>query len=308
VNVLITGGFGLLGGRLGQYLSEKYNVVLSSRFVRDLPDWSSPVKVIEIDWNNETSLDNACKDVNVVIHASGLNAKECQENPDRAMLVNGTYTKRLVAAAARQGVKKIIYLSTVHVYSDRLTGIISENTTPTNSHPYATSHVSGEEEVLSQSDVIGLVVRISNAFGRPVSKDVDCWLLLIQDLCKQAVVNRTLVLQSDTRIIRDFVTISDVCAAVEFLIIDSDASGIVNVASGNICTIGEMATQVQSICLDMLGFSPALTFSQEPNKSKGSCHSFKIKTNYLDDNEFVFSNNFNKEIRELILFCKDSFS
>ena len=105
--ILITGGFGLLGGKLGQYLSENYNVILGSRSDKNVPNCLPIVKTVKIDWDDENSLNDACNMVDIVIHASGLNAQECSSDPEKALLVNGVYTQNLVNAAIKQSVKKI---------------------------------------------------------------------------------------------------------------------------------------------------------------------------------------------------------
>ena len=113
--ILITGGFGFLGGRLGQYLSENYNVILGSRSDQNEPNWLPIAKTLKIDWDDENSLNDACNLVDIIIHASGLNAQECSSDPEKALLVNGVYTQNLVRAAINKNVKKFIYLSTAHV-------------------------------------------------------------------------------------------------------------------------------------------------------------------------------------------------
>ena len=305
--VLITGGFGLLGGRLGQYLHGDYNVILASRSDQDVPDWLPLSKTIKIDWDDEASLNDACNLVDIVIHASGLNAQACSSDPEKALLVNGVYTQNLVGAAINQSVKFFIYLSTAHVYSDNLLGVITEDMPTTNIHPYATSHVAGENAVLlaiRQKCIEGTVVRIANAFGSPVSKDVNCWMLLVNNLCKQAVVERYLTLNSDSRTVRDFVTIRDLCSVIGLLIEDNNASNIVNIGSGKVYSIVEMATKIQSHCLNLLGFEPPITLKQKPSMNKNSFH---FQTNYLDSIDFKFDNDFDLEIRELIHFCEESF-
>jgi UDP-glucose 4-epimerase len=307
VNVLITGGFGFLGGRLGQYLFKDYNIILGSRFSQDTPNWLSEAEVVEIDWDSEASLNDACNLVDIVIHASGLNAQECVSDSERALLVNGIYTQNLVKAAINQSVKKFIYLSTAHVYSDNLLGVIAEDTPTKNTHSYAISHVVGENAVLlavRQEYIEGAVVRIANAFGRPVSKDVNCWMLLVNDLCKQAVVEKSLTLNGDSKIVRDFVTIRDFCSAIRFLIEDNNTSNIVNIGSGKSHTIGEMAAKIQSNCLNVLGFEPPIILKQKPLINKSS---FDFQTNYLDSVDFKFANDFDVEIKELIHFCNENF-
>lgn len=306
--ILITGGFGFLGGRLGQYLSKNYNVILGSRSDQNEPNWLPIAKTLKIDWYDEASLSDACNLVDIIIHASGLNVKECSSDPEKALLVNGVHTHNLVKAAINQSVKKIIYLSTAHVYSNNLLGVVTEDTLTKNIHPYATSHVVGENAVLlaiKQEHIGGAVVRIANAFGSPASKDVNCWMLLVNNLCKQAVVERSLTLNCDSKTVRDFVTIRDFCSVIGLLIEGNNTSNIVNIGSGKACTIGEMATKIQSNCLNVLGFELPIILKQKPSMNKSS---FDFQTNYLDSVDFKFANDFDVEIKELIHFCNENFT
>ena len=302
-NILITGGFGFLGGRLSQYLSDDYNVILGTRSNQGSPNWLPTAKVSKINWDNERSLNTACESVDIIIHASGLNAQECSDSPEKALLVNGVFTQNLVKAAVSQSVKKIIYLSTAHVYSDSLIGVITEDTPTLNTHPYATSHIAGEDAILTANrdgKIEGLVCRIANTFGSPVSKTVNCWMLLVNDLCKQAVVEKSLKLHSNSELVRDFVTINDCCSAIKFLIENKGTGNVINIGSGKACKIGEMALKIQDNCLSVLGVEPPIALK---NKSSIKKNLLDFQTNYLNNAGFKFINDFDAEIKGLIRFC-----
>ena len=81
---------------------------------------------VEINWNDFKELTDICLNVDVVIHTAGMNARDCENNPKDAMLFNGSRTGDFIRASKKAGVKKFIYLSTVHVYSPALTGYITE--------------------------------------------------------------------------------------------------------------------------------------------------------------------------------------
>ena len=115
------------------------------------------------------------------------------------------------------GVPRFLYFSTAHVYGSSLEGTITEQTCPRNLHPYATSHLAGEQAVLEAAQrgaIRGVVFRLSNAFGAPVSSEVNCWMLLVNDLCRQAVTTGELALRTAGLQLRDFVTLEDVTRAV----------------------------------------------------------------------------------------------
>ena len=60
---------------------------------------------------------------------------------------NGAATARLVRASLRAGVSKFIYFSTAHVYRSLLVGYFDDNSCPRNAHPYASTHLAGEQAV-----------------------------------------------------------------------------------------------------------------------------------------------------------------
>jgi nucleoside-diphosphate-sugar epimerase len=130
-------------------------------------------------------------------------------------------------------------------------------------------------------------------------------MLLVNDLCKQAITETSLTLYSDSEMVRDFVTINDFCAALEFLIEDKGTGNVVHIGSGKSCTIGEMAFRIQKNCLSVLGFEPSIIFKKE---STGKKSLLDFQTNYLNGRGFKFANDFDTEIKKLIHFCKQNFS
>lgn len=266
MRILITGGFGFVGGRLAQHLQQLgHHVVLGSRRANSSPGWLLPgASVAVMDWENIEALKQSCDGADVVVHAAGMNAQECEADPPRALEVNGLNTARLLEAAISADVGRFVYLSTAHVYASPLTGTISESTCPHNLHPYATSHLAGENPVLRaglEGLIQGLVVRLSNAFGAPAHKGVDCWRLLVNDLCKQSVETGQINLRSSGSQQRDFIAMTEVCLALERLCsscIQIPQPGIVNLGSGVAQSVLGMAQLVQSRCKQVLGFEPEL--------------------------------------------------
>ena len=194
--------------------------------------------MVQTHWDDDGSLENVCRNVDIVVHTAGMNAQECAANPVAAMEVNGLYTGRIIAAAARVGVKRFLYLSTAHVYSNPLIGTITEDTCLQNLHPYAYSHSVGELAVLGanqRGEIEGIVLRLTNSFGAPVTKEVNCWMLLVNDLCRQAVQSGKLTLRSKGYQQRDFIAMGEVCRVIERMSNSKPGSGhdgIFNLGSG----------------------------------------------------------------------------
>lgn len=207
-----------MGGRVAKHLHRAgYSIVLGTRQAYSSPEWLPQAEVVQLHWHDAAALERGCRGVDVVIHAAGMNAQDCAADPVSALEFNGLATARLLAAAIRTGVQRFIYLSTAHVYASSLVGTITENTCPRNLHPYATSHLAGEYAVLAagqRGQIQGIVLRLSNAFGAPVSKEANCWMLLVNDLCRQAAETGELKLHTAGTQLRDFITLEDVARAV----------------------------------------------------------------------------------------------
>ena len=311
MRILITGASGYLGGRISSFFSSmsKYEIILATRRAVKIPKNFKNIKVIQINWKDEKSLFNACTNIDVIIHTAGMNAQECIINPEEALNVNGIYTSKLVENAILNKVKKIIYFSTAHVYNSPLKGIISEDVKPKNKHPYSTSNLAGEKSVIQahiSNNIQGVVFRLSNCIGAPKDINSNCWMLLVNDLCKQIIVDQKMKLNTDGKQLRNFITITDVCRVVNLFIelnFKSSENTIFNVGNETISII-EMAKIIQKRCKLILGFSPKLEINKEDNSQ---VENFQFKTNKLDNIGFKSQISYEKEIDDLLIFCKNHF-
>lgn len=313
MKVLITGAMGYIGGRLVQHLNhdEDINLALGSRKKILAPSWAPNATTIQMNWDLLESFDEACIGVDVVIHLAGMNAQDCAANPIAALRSNGEATGMLLASAIKQRVKRFIFLSTAHVYANPLLGTITEKTPTLSSHPYAISNRAGEELVLGahqKNEIEGVVVRLSNSFGAPAHKEANCWMLLVNDLCYQAVTTRCMVLSSSGSALRDFVPLTDVCNALTHLLKLSKqdlGDGLFNFGSGYSQTVMQMATLVQSRCEKIMGYKPSLS-----GINGGEIASYDSLV-YRSD--AIYSSGFNErtekseEIDKLLKFCKEAF-
>jgi len=311
--VLVTGGFGYVGGRVAIELASLSDtqVILGSRFPKEPPTWLPEASVITTDWNNVAALERACKDVDTILHFAAMNEIDAAKNPTDALQMNGVATVRLVEAAKLANVKKFIYLSTAHVYGSPLKGIIDETVCPRPIHPYATSHRAAEDVVLAlrhENVMSGLVIRLSNSFGAPAHPDVNRWTLLVNDLCRQAVTEKKLTLHSSGLQRRDFVTLSDVSRAIMHILSLKNrdiGDGIFNVGGSWSPKIVEMANLIAARCEIILGYFPEV-IRPEPVGNEED-HKLDYRINKLKSTGFTLCNNHEVEIDDTIRLCKQSF-
>lgn len=312
--VLITGGFGYLGGRVSEYLINcGYRVRIgTSSKVPDLKEFNPSFEVALIDLQDSLSLENACKDVSIVIHLAAMNAQLCSQDPFKAELVNVHGTSNLVNAAIKQKIKKFIYFSTAHVYCSPLQGKLNENSVPTPIHPYAKTHFLAENiinDALNQELINGIVLRVSNGVGSPMHKDVNCWMLVCNDLCRQAATNKIIKIKSSRFIERDFVAISEISRLVEQVIKTRNfKNGIFNLSSGSSINLLDLAELVRKRTQKILGFNPKIKFETDKNLDSNSHEFLNLENLKLKNYGYEILPDITSEIDGLLKNCDKWFN
>lgn len=312
MRILITGGFGFIGGRLAVYLAKSgHQIILGTRHSVSPPDWLLQAEVAQILWNDKAALERNCAGIDVIIHAAGMNAQDCIADPAAASAFNGEATERLVIAASRSGVNLFIYLSTAHVYAKPLIGNITEATDPCNPHHYATSSLSGEDAVLNSNHcqtIQRVVLRLSNAFGAPMHKEVNCWTLLVNDLCRQAVTKQRLTIHTAGLQRRDFLTLEDLSRATSHVIslpkdlIDGE---VFNVGGSWAPRVIDVVQLVQLRCTEVLGFTPKISHAVKVDDEV--THNLDFRIDKLLASGFEPSGSAMLEIDATLLFCRKNF-
>ncbi len=322
---------GYIGGRLAKFLvGAGHEVYLGSRQLLSPPRWCPEARMVQMQWEDDAALASVCRGMDVVVHTAGMNAQDCAQNPRAALNFNGVCTERLVNAAIHQDVSRFIYFSTAHVYASPLVGIINEKTIPTNTHPYATTHRAGEDFVLSAASnkqIDGCVIRLSNAFGAPMYANVNCWSLLLNDLCRQAVISKKMVLHSSGLQRRDFIPMADVCRAIAYLLFlpasrreslelnysqspSKDtvipSQPIFNLGGLWSPTVWEIASLLQLRCEEVLGFRPSLARLEATLGEQSAQLEYKMDS--LSQMGFKLKKDPVFELDQLLLFCNHVFA
>jgi UDP-glucose 4-epimerase len=255
--VLVTGGLGYLGARISNHLIKNNHKVriTSSRKNPNIPTELSSCEVVQIDLTDSNSIDNACKDIDSIIHLASLNYTECKGNPKKAELVNSVGTLKLLNSAKKNTIRTFLYFSTAHVYGADLKGVIDENSPLMPASHYALSHKEAEDYVNGfnkNEQFKGYVLRLTNVVGSPLDQSANCWMLIANDLCKKIAMNQEPKLHANKLIRRDFIAITDVISAVNKVIIDPNLVGerkIMNFSSGNSSTLEDLCNLIEERAL-----------------------------------------------------------
>jgi UDP-glucose 4-epimerase len=314
MRILVTGGFGFLGGRVAKYLSEKgHDVIIATRVQKPVPSWAPNITVVTVNWDDKSQLTILCKGVDIIIHASGMNAGDCSSDPVGALFSNSISTSSLSHSAVNAGVKRFIFFSTVHVYSSNLQGHISEDTCTQNLHPYATSNRAGEDSVLwlhKQGLIEVVVLRLANVFGIPVDKDVNVWSLLINDLCRQVVTTNCLVLKSSGRQFRNFISVSSFLNVIDKLLTTSLAFvniPVFNLGNKDSFTVLEIANRIKDRYELIFQSSVSISIQFEQSPQQDDFTRLVISSQRLNHLGISIDSEVDNEIDSLIDFCKQHF-
>ena len=208
MKVLITGKNGLLAGRLKEALSAvkisctSINGINMSSYINDKYDY--------------------------IIHTASPNSEDCNNEEISKRYVEES--KKLVKAAINKGVRRFIFLSSIQVYSGLNNNLLHENLKlPEAGNKYIQVKKT-IENFLSRKEISSkispIILRISTGYGSPVDKNSKCWHLLAMDVCRKAIKDGQITLNSDGEGYKDFIPITNICSSIENIMIKNIDTGI----------------------------------------------------------------------------------
>ena len=250
--ILVTGGFGYLGGRIAEHFrSQGYTVgILGLQPRPEVMRWTEGFDIRIADVTKPETLRNVVRPGSAIIHCASVNQKICEKDPVQSVLVNGMGTFNMLEQARSSKAARFIYFSTFHVYGKVNTEEITEETIPNPILHYGISHLLGEMFV-SQARARGLEtvsVRPTNGYGAPAHLWADCWMLALNDFCRAAVNEGRIVLATTGEQRRDFVSIRDIIQALELMLnVSPPFDSVYNVGGDNVLSIRELAQRVVEV-------------------------------------------------------------
>ena len=212
MNVLLTGSTGMLGRAFLRIAEPNMSVkamVRQSDQTADL-DKSSPAtggrEFVIAGLESETSLMEACRDVDAVVHSAALSSPWGRKSDFESINVQGT--KNLLNAAEAQGVQQFVFVSSPSVYFDFKNGLQITEQQPLPQkfcNDYAQSKARAET-VVSKSQMSVTILRPRGIFG-PHDRAIVPRLLA-------AISNNRLVLPSARNPLVDLTYVDNVAMAI----------------------------------------------------------------------------------------------
>ncbi len=263
-------------------------------------------RILDLTTASRSELVDTCRGVHSLVHLAGENEVEAAQRPAAAMASTTVATERIAEAAAEAGVRRFIYLSTVHVYGARIADgvILTEELRPEPRASYAIARLASEHLAagIAHNAFELLVLRLTNSVGAPDDPSVDRWTLVANDLCRQGATRGVLELRTPGVQWRDFVALADVCSIVSAACAENAGipSGTYNLGSGSSTTVRDLAGRVRDAFVRVGGMRPELRAPEPPAQRP---EPYRVSVDRLADCGLAAQTPLDDAIEETVRFC-----
>jgi UDP-glucose 4-epimerase len=251
IKALVTGGAGFIGSNIVEHLlREGHEVVVLDNLLSGYRENLFPdARFIKGDIRNEQVILEAAQGVEVIFHlAASVGNTRSIEHPIDDSEVNVIGTLRILEAARRLNVRKVVFSSSAGIFGELKTLPISEDHPVEPDSPYGASKLAAEKMCLAYHKLYGLeavCVRYFNVYG--VRQRYDAYGNVIPIFAHRMLNDMPVIIFGDGEQTRDFVNVRDVVQA-NYKAALSHASGAFNIASATSITINELAIKMRAVC------------------------------------------------------------
>ncbi len=253
---IVTGGAGFIGSNLAERLArDDHEVViiddLSTGRHENIENLISHPRVtfIEGSVTDLALLTDACAGADGIFHQAAVaSVPRSVEKPLETNEVNVAGTLNVLWAAKECGVPAVVAASTSAIYGDDPAFPKLETMAPTPLFPYAVSKLADEYYGKVFSDLYGIrttFLRYFNVFG-PRQDPESEYAAVIPKFITRLLDGKPPIIYGDGGQTRDFISVADVVQA-NIQAMESDASGVFNIAGGSRISLNELAGNLSEI-------------------------------------------------------------
>lgn len=251
MRILITGGAGFIGSHIAEALHQRAEVRVLDNLRTGRRDNLNGLNVHFIEGSilDRDRLRDLLQGVHYVFHlAAMVSVPESMRNPIECTEMNTIGLLTVLDESMKAGVKKLCLSSSAAIYGDNPVIPKVESMTPEPKSPYGVTKLDGEYYcgIYHQERWLETVcLRYFNVFG-PRQDPASQYAAVIPKFIEQALAGRPLTIFGDGQQTRDFVSVKDVVAANVALTMEmeSDCTGVFNVAGGRRMTVEELARRI----------------------------------------------------------------
>jgi UDP-glucose 4-epimerase len=249
MRVLVTGGSGFIGSHVVDKLRARGHepVIYDLRRSPWHLDPEHPVDTVLGSITDREALERALHSCDAVAHLAAVaDVNDVHASPEDAERVNARGTVAVLEACRRAGVKRIVYASTIWVYSDCAGDEVDEDTLlPPPSHLYTSTKLAGELYCKAYQELYGMdytILRFGIPYG-PRAREAA----VIPAFVGKALRGEPLTLAGDGGQSRRFVYVEDLADGVAVGLDEVAVNRIYNLASDENVTIKQIAVRVQEL-------------------------------------------------------------
>ena len=253
---MVTGGAGFIGSHLCRRLVDEGHDVrvldnLSSGRRENLAEIQDVVEFVEGDLCDEALLAEVIQGVDCVLHhAAVASVQTSVERPLFEQEVNAVGTLRLLEAARRGEVRRVVFAASAAAYGNNPQVPKREEMPPEPESPYAISKVMGEYYARVYTQIYGLEVvclRYFNVFG-PRQDPSSPYSGVISIFAERMLQGTAPTVAGDGLQSRDFVYVDDVVEANMRALTKSGIAGrVCNIGSGRSVSILELVSVLNEV-------------------------------------------------------------
>ena len=250
MRVLVTGGAGFIGSHLTDRLvADGHDVRVLDSFRsghrENLVGVAGRIQLIEDDVRDAAAVERASESCEVVFHeAAVVSVPYSVEHPQETHDVNIQGTLNVLAAARRNGVRRVVFASSAAIYGEEPTLPKVESMVPLPISPYGVEKLTSEHYLRTFSHLYGLetvALRYFNVFGTRQDPSSP-YSGVISVFVKRLLAGEPVIIYGDGNQSRDFVNVADVVQANILAAMTSHVSGrVYNVARGERTTLSDLA-------------------------------------------------------------------
>lgn len=251
--VAVTGGLGFIGSHLVETLCQENEVVIvdneSSGSVENIKHLNFENISLELGDITQIDLQKSFEGCDYIFHHAALASVPASvANPLKCNRVNITGTLKVLLAANKIGVKKVVFASSSAVYGDNTNFPLSEDSPINSISPYALSKATGEMYCRLFTDIYDLPtvsLRYFNVFG-PRQDPHSAYAAVIPHFITALLNDKRPVIYGDGKQSRDFIYVKHVVDA-NLKACQSKETGEFNISSGKSITINKLVDVLNEI-------------------------------------------------------------